>query len=119
MSEINKEYKIPASYIETGFGATAFEDGNELDFQKASPDLKPYADLARSAAINSIVESQVAPEDILERAELLSPLGRIALFSKEMIDMRKKAAGADEAAINYQPLQSAAPRTQNGYQLTD
>jgi hypothetical protein len=95
MSEfVNKEYKIPTGYIETGeVNATPLQDGERLDLHMGRPDLKSYADIAKGEAISH------APEEIeLNIFERMpeNPIEQIALQGLRIETMRQSEAAAAE-----------------------
>lgn len=94
MSEfINKEYKIPTGYIETGEVNTTLQDGAELDFRKGNPNLKAYADIAKDEAVSHLPKE--VELNIFERTPVTS-LEQIALQGLRIEAMRQSEAATAE-----------------------
>lgn len=103
MSERNHEYSIP-SFIETG-DTTPFEDGNQLDLHKASPELQPL-DAIQREALNFAIETPKLPEKLFEyKPETFKDT--IAVNSMKIALMRRAEVAPETVDINvdYRPIE--------------
>ncbi len=87
-----QQFKIPG-YEFQEINTTPLDDGAELDFHKANPELKTYTEIAMNAALNSMPE--VKPVPLFER-QPASPLEEVGMYAERSEVMRKaKAHGVE------------------------